>query len=240
MPGKRMRNVSVASSTSNSISDDESNDYGLGESAGSSNGSSDGSKIIAPRKGRRPSSRPCPSHNAAVARANRQKKKEYLDKLENNLSNSENKNRKLNNVVAQQKIDIKRLTAEVSYLKNILNNNSSITSLLKSMNQALGKNNNNNNNIIMNNNNIESEQTPAPFIEAKGISDPSDTDLSPLEGDDMIYPTESMDIGFEDNDFDKLLAPSCNNQGSLLEATNLFDNLNSTDLCWVWLDRIRT
>lgn len=260
MPGKRMRNVSVASSTSNSISDDESNDYCLGESTGSSNGSSNGSTKIAPRQGRRPSTRPCPTRNAALARANRQKKKEYLDQLENNFTNSENKNRKLNNIVAKQKIDIQRLTAEVSYLKNILNNNSSITSLLKSMNQALGKNNNsninnnqNNKTNIMNNNN-KSEQRPASLVEAKGnstisplfdedymlhsanifdvegISDPSDIDLSPFEGDDMIYPAEFMDTGVEDSDFDKLLAPSCNNECSLLD-TDLFDNLGSTGVC---------
>ncbi|XP_011308296.1 uncharacterized protein [Fopius arisanus] len=89
------------------------------------------------KRGRGPSKRPCTNRNALMARVNRQRKKEYLESIEGKLNYYRNANKNLANVVQQQGIDLKRLTAEVSYLRNILNNNTSITTLLKTMNESL-------------------------------------------------------------------------------------------------------
>lgn len=89
------------------------------------------------RRGRGVSKRPCLNRNALMARENRQRKKEYLEKIENKLSFYRQENKNLTNVIKRQDIDLKRLRAEVSYLRNVLNNSSSITTLLKSMNDTL-------------------------------------------------------------------------------------------------------
>lgn len=91
------------------------------------------------KRGRGPSKRPCLNRNAQMARENRQKKKEYIQKIENKLFQLQNENKKLNTVIQQQNIDIKKLNADVLYLKSVLNNKSSITMLLRSMNQNLEK-----------------------------------------------------------------------------------------------------
>lgn len=89
------------------------------------------------RRGRGPSKRPCLNRNALMARENRLKKKAYLEKIENKLAFYQQENKNLINVIRKQGIDIKRLTSEVSYLKRVLNNNTSITALLKSINNGL-------------------------------------------------------------------------------------------------------
>lgn len=91
------------------------------------------------RRGRGPSKHPCLNKNALMARENRQRKKEYLEGIESKLRFYQRENRTLTDVVQKQGGDIKRLSAEVRYLKSILNNNSSITTLLTAMNASLGK-----------------------------------------------------------------------------------------------------
>lgn len=138
MPGKRMRNVSIASYSGSSYSgsDDENSSNDASNNRGSESPEQNDTK----RRGRAPSKRPCLNRNAMMARVNRQRKKEYVEDLEKKLSHYQQQNRSLNNKVSKQEIDLKRLNAEVSYLKNVLNNNSSITALLKTMNNALSKN----------------------------------------------------------------------------------------------------
>ncbi|XP_053595721.1 uncharacterized protein LOC103569735 isoform X2 [Microplitis demolitor] len=91
-----------------------------------------------PRKrGRGPSKRPCLNRNALMARMNRQKKKEYIEKIENKLMHHRQEIKDLTTINKNQCNELKKLNAEVSYLKNILNNKSSISLLLKSMNEIL-------------------------------------------------------------------------------------------------------
>ncbi|XP_029042456.1 uncharacterized protein LOC114875853 isoform X1 [Osmia bicornis bicornis] len=96
--------------------------------------------VMEPRKrGRGPSKRPCLNRNALMARENRLKKKAYLEKIENKLSFYQKENKNLVNIIKKQSIDIKRLNGEVAYLKSVLNNNTSITALLKTINDGLRK-----------------------------------------------------------------------------------------------------
>lgn len=101
---------------------------------------SENETVSEPRKrGRGPSKRPCLNRNALMARENRLRKKAYLEKMESKLSFYQQENKNLVNVVRKQGIDIKRLTSEVAYLRNVLNNNTSITALLKTINEGLRK-----------------------------------------------------------------------------------------------------
>ncbi|XP_043252116.1 uncharacterized protein LOC122397195 isoform X2 [Colletes gigas] len=93
-----------------------------------------------PRKrGRGPSKRPCLNRNALMARENRLKKKAYLEKVESKLSYYQQENKKLVNFIRKQGVDIKRLTGEVAYLRSVLNNNTTITALLKTINNGFRK-----------------------------------------------------------------------------------------------------
>ncbi|XP_066603486.1 uncharacterized protein [Prorops nasuta] len=92
-------------------------------------------KTIETRKRcRGPSKRPCLNRNALLARENRQRKKEYLQTIEERLSFYEKQNQTLNNTIEKQMLKIKKLSTEVLYLKNVLNNNTHITALLQSIN----------------------------------------------------------------------------------------------------------
>ncbi|XP_006621530.1 putative uncharacterized protein DDB_G0282133 [Apis dorsata] len=96
--------------------------------------------LVEPRKrGRGPSKRPCLNRNALMARENRLRKKAYLEKIENKLSFYQQENKNLVNIIKKQGIDIKRLSGEVAYLKSVLNNNTSITTLLRTINDGLQK-----------------------------------------------------------------------------------------------------
>ncbi|XP_076222903.1 uncharacterized protein LOC116428227 isoform X1 [Nomia melanderi] len=101
---------------------------------------SENETVSEPRKrGRGPSKRPCLNRNALMARENRLRKKAYLEKIESKLSFYQQENKNLVNVIRKQNIDIKRLSGEVTYLRSILNNNTSITALLKTINEGLRK-----------------------------------------------------------------------------------------------------
>lgn len=91
------------------------------------------------RRGRGPSKRPCLNRNALMARENRQRKKAYLEKIENKLSFYQEENKTLVNTIRKQGIDIKRLSGEVAYLRSVLNNNTAIAALLKTINEGLRK-----------------------------------------------------------------------------------------------------
>ncbi|KOC62526.1 hypothetical protein WH47_04186 [Habropoda laboriosa] len=96
--------------------------------------------VTEPRKrGRGPSKRPCLNRNALMARENRLRKKAYLEKIENKLLFYQQENKNLVNIIRKQGVDIKRLSGEVAYLKSVLNNNTSITVLLKTINDGLRK-----------------------------------------------------------------------------------------------------
>ncbi|XP_074099795.1 uncharacterized protein LOC141527929 isoform X2 [Cotesia typhae] len=133
MTGKRRHPIIEDSSEDSDFSYDNSSN------AASHTGSVEASELQPRKRGRGPSKRPCLNRNALMARANRQKKKEYVEHIESKLMHYRQEIKELTTKNQKQCIDLKRLTAEVSYLKNILNNNSSITSLLKSMNEILAR-----------------------------------------------------------------------------------------------------
>ena len=89
------------------------------------------------KRGRGPSKRPCLNRNAQMARENRQRKKEYVERIESALSHYKAENKKFQGVIQKLIIDNKRLQAESVYLKSVLKNKSSITALLQAMNQNL-------------------------------------------------------------------------------------------------------
>ncbi|XP_016836559.1 uncharacterized protein LOC100680238 isoform X2 [Nasonia vitripennis] len=97
----------------------------------------DGGASTVRRRGRGPSKRPCLNRNALMARENRQRKKEYIERIESRLQICQKENMELNTTIKQQAIEIKRLNSEVSYLKTVLSNKSRITSLLQAMNESL-------------------------------------------------------------------------------------------------------
>ncbi|KAJ8674868.1 hypothetical protein QAD02_010654 [Eretmocerus hayati] len=106
---------------------------GFVDSPGGFGGSSSGSR----KRGRGPSKRPCLNRNALMARENRQRKKEYMERIEGKLKDYQQEHHELSSTIQKQATEIKRLNAEVTYLKTVLNNNTVISSLLKSMNDSL-------------------------------------------------------------------------------------------------------
>lgn len=91
------------------------------------------------RRGRGPSKRPCLNRNALMARENRQRKKEYIERIEARLQNYQTENQELSSTIQKQNVEIKRLNSEVTYLKSVLKNQTMITTLLKAMNDSLGR-----------------------------------------------------------------------------------------------------
>lgn len=146
------RNANVLYDTENSSSDEldsmHDNDLSSSRANSCSNGSNNSNKneLKSRKRGRGPSKNPCSNRNALMARRNRQKKKEYIENIENKLAYFRNENRKFIDILKHQNINLKRLNAEVTYLKNILKNNTTITALLNSMNSLMNKNYKNNNN----------------------------------------------------------------------------------------------
>ncbi|XP_044588424.1 uncharacterized protein LOC123267698 isoform X1 [Cotesia glomerata] len=133
MTGKRRHQINEESSEDSDFS------YDNLSNATSNPGNVEQSELQPRKRGRGPSKRPCLNRNALMARANRQKKKKYVEHIESKLMHYRQEIKELTTKNQKQCIDLKRLTAEVSYLKNILNNNSSITSLLKSINEILSR-----------------------------------------------------------------------------------------------------
>ncbi|XP_014228337.1 uncharacterized protein LOC106653421 [Trichogramma pretiosum] len=91
------------------------------------------------RRGRGPSKRPCLNKNALMARENRQRKKEYVEKIEAELASLQKENQELQSTIESQSGEIKKLSCEVKYLKNVLRNDTLVTTLMKAMNDSLKK-----------------------------------------------------------------------------------------------------
>lgn len=89
------------------------------------------------RRGRGPSKRPCLNRNALMARENRQRKKEYIERIETKIQSYQRENQDLKNTINELSQSVKKLTQDVNYYKNVLRNQSVISSLLKSMNDNL-------------------------------------------------------------------------------------------------------
>ncbi|XP_033210244.1 uncharacterized protein LOC117168678 [Belonocnema kinseyi] len=87
--------------------------------------------------GRLPSTLPAPTENAEEARKNRQKKKEELQKLEKDLERAEMEYEKMSVSIKKQEAFIIRLRTKIVYLKSIIENQRSISALLKYMKENL-------------------------------------------------------------------------------------------------------
>ncbi|XP_015115496.1 uncharacterized protein LOC107040078 isoform X2 [Diachasma alloeum] len=206
------------------------------------------------KRGRGPSKRPCTNRNALMARVNRQRKKEYLESIETKLTYYRKANKNLANVVQQQGIDLKRLSAEVSYLRSIINNNTSITTLLRTMNESLRRSK-----CRTEEDNWDSELFPgsqaalggtpktSPEPSAPGINcDPSFRGGVDLVGNpNVINSNEDSQLGITDvdigqlGDFDTDIfdLPNDGSDGIDLfrseqpQPENLFDNLDGSGIC---------
>lgn len=132
MTGKRGRSISESSNGSS----DDSFSMGHNSNDGVEEFSTSGSNR---RRARGPSKRPCLNKNALMARQNRQKKKEHMENMENQLNHYRRENKNQSNMIQQQTINLKRLAAENTYLRSVLKNKTTITSLLSSMNKILNK-----------------------------------------------------------------------------------------------------
>ncbi|XP_051164794.1 uncharacterized protein LOC127283760 isoform X2 [Leptopilina boulardi] len=168
--------------------------------------------VVVKKRGRGPSKRPCLNRNAQMARENRQKKKEYIEKIENKLQQLQHENKNLTTVIKQQNIDIKKLNADVSYLKSVLNNKSSITILLRSMNENLEK---------IQHNKIQQKTT---ILHRQNENNKDSLDFVPAENkllfnDDYRIKLENENGKITNNDSYQLLA----------EAYRMNNNLSKSD-----------
>ena len=90
------------------------------------------------RRGRGPSKRPCLNRNALMARENRQKKKQYIECMEESLKQLRDENHLLKDTINTQQDTIKQLKQEVHYLHNVVANAPEIEKLLRGINAHLG------------------------------------------------------------------------------------------------------
>ncbi|XP_034933798.1 uncharacterized protein [Chelonus insularis] len=228
MTGKRRSNIYVnsesSSEESNGLDSDNFDEFQL-----KSNKPTVTSEIKPRKRGRGPSKRPCQNRNAMMARMNRQKKKEYLEKIEKKLSHYRDQHKNLKNIIGKQDIDLKRLKAEVSYLRNILNNNTAITALLKAMNEILRNkkcqevdNQENKVNTSVTGVNCDSS-TEFSTYEATNHTI-NEIDMKPLSS----LAVDSVDLGVTDQEIEQLTMDN-----------NIFDTINDSDVNADPIDFIR-
>ena len=150
MSGKRNAYFKHSYVDENSSDDEENMEV---ENRISSGGTSSGSRSSETsreqnRRGRGMAKRPCLNKNALMARENRQRKKEYVENLENKLSLYEEENKKLKDmmnqqhtklkaIVSKQNIKVTQLAGQVSYFKSVLKNKSMLMPILNSINEGL-------------------------------------------------------------------------------------------------------
>lgn len=85
---------------------------------------------------RLPTRRPDPkvfNRNALLARENRRKKKEEMEKMEAKFNVIKSENKHMKDLMKQQGIIIKKLTSEKIYLRSVISNRTEILSLLKTI-----------------------------------------------------------------------------------------------------------
>jgi len=75
------------------------------------------------------------SKNAQLARENRQKKKQYISGLEENLSKAQQQNEILSRELSERDTTIEKLRKEITYFKSILANVKEISSLVSTIKQ---------------------------------------------------------------------------------------------------------
>lgn len=85
---------------------------------------------------RRPTRRPDPkvfNRNALMARENRQRKKQQMENMEQQMQIIKDQNRQLKKIAKQQGTLITKLTNEKSYLRSVISNKTEILQLLKTI-----------------------------------------------------------------------------------------------------------
>lgn len=80
----------------------------------------------------------CMTRNAIAARENRQRKKDYISGLEKNVKELSTENNILKSKLKNVSIDVQSLMMEVKYLKSVLANQSTLSSLLKNISDVPG------------------------------------------------------------------------------------------------------
>jgi hypothetical protein len=71
--------------------------------------------------------------NAEAARLNRQKKKQYVQSIESEVESLRGKNKKLKTQCVSYESAFKRLTQEVEYLRSVIQNQSTLSTLLQNI-----------------------------------------------------------------------------------------------------------
>lgn len=95
--------------------------------------------IQAGRRGRGPSKSHCSNRNAVMARVNRERKKMYVQSIEQKLKTLDQENKILKGRILEQDQRVEKLNEEVAYMRNVLKNQTMVSSLLKALNESLGK-----------------------------------------------------------------------------------------------------
>ncbi|CAD7089825.1 unnamed protein product [Hermetia illucens] len=147
-----------------------------------------------------PTRRPDPNtsnRNALMARENRRKKKEYLTKLEEEVDEYKSENKKLRKILKQQFKMAEKLKHEKDYLRNVLANQTQITSLL---------------NLFKNQSNASQSTASSPALSTTSSAqrdllgsdfdfpDSFDESLLPKETDDFFkYIPDQNDLSLHNN-----------------------------------------
>lgn len=147
-----------------------------------------------------PTRRPDPNtsnRNALMARENRRKKKEYLTKLEEEVDEYKSENKKLRRILKQQFKMAEKLKHEKDYLRNVLANQTQITSLL---------------NLFKNQSNASQSTASSPALSTTSsvqqdllgrdfdFPDSFDESLLPKETDDFFkYIPDQNDLSLHNN-----------------------------------------
>ncbi|XP_053407051.1 uncharacterized protein LOC123565117 [Mercenaria mercenaria] len=89
-----------------------------------------------PNSGKNPEK--CMNKNAIIARENREKKKQYVKSLENNLESVKNENFDLKTKLEAKSKQCELMQKEIKYLRNVLANQSCISALLNNIHATKG------------------------------------------------------------------------------------------------------
>lgn len=123
-PG-RPRRTSLVTSPSGEASNVNDDDPSLGIQVG--------------RRGRGPSKSHCSNRNAVMARVNRERKKKYVESIEQKLKTLDQENKSLKSRIIEQDKKMEKLNEEVAYMRNVLKNQTMISTLLKALNDGLSR-----------------------------------------------------------------------------------------------------
>lgn len=183
---------------------------------------------------RQPTRRPDPNtfnRNAIMARENRKKKKEYVEKLEGDVETYKSENKKLRKMLKQQFKMVEKLSHEKSYLRSILVNKSQIMSLIKVIKDA---------NIPLSSSELRlsTVTSKSPSTTVSGLSTTSIAESSIAQCNSLPDNVESFDMDTiqpEPQIWDNLLPFSCDMlqdvKSNVSDEHNYFNTDSEAGVC---------